>query len=123
MVRSWVLVSVGLVLFVAAGCGDKQKGAGAQVDISVPTIETAAVSDYVTIDSKSVEEEGGGGMLTLTLTVKEQPEGKGIVVKWMEVPDHVAMVYPVVPDQSGKAVVKVFMTARNANSSVVLAVE
>ena len=123
MVRNWVFVSLCLVLVVASGCGDRQKGAGKQVDVSEPTIDTAAVAEYVTIDSKSVEDKEGVGMLTMNLTVSDLPEGKTLVVKWMEVPGQAMMVQPVVPDESGKATMKVFMTARNANSSVVLALQ
>jgi len=121
MVPNWMLVSIGLVLLVAAGCSDKQKGAGAKIDVSIPTIDATAVTDYVTVDSKSVEDEGGVGVLTINLTVANLPEGKSLVVQWMEVPGQTTMVQPVEPDDSGKAVVKVFMTARNPSSSVVLA--
>ena len=122
MVRSRVLMSLCLVLLVAAGCG--RRGSVPitwTIDETPPTIDTSAVDEYVTVDSASVAPEGNYGEVTLALTVKDLPEGKKLVAQWLESPGTNPEAYPIEPDGSGKATVTLLMTARQDGSSVVLA--
>ena len=92
-------------------------------DTTVPPIDLAGAADYVSVDSTNVDVVGGSPFLVLELTVKTPPAGRTIVANWMENENVVKMSYPVQPDPSGKATVRIEMAAREPEFRVALALE
>ena len=127
MLRQWMAGPFCAALYAgllfSAGCGGRGPSGPATVDTTPPLIDTAAVAEYVIVDSVNVTDQDGMGIASLALTVRRLPEGKRLVAQWFEADGAMAMAYSVKPDEAGKAALKIAMTARNPGSKIVFALQ